>query len=252
MKARRSRYVFLNKIARSVIASCRGKHSDFLFSRQGKPVAKIYNSGWKAARKRASDRYARELGRSCPAGFQAIRVHDLKHTFGHRLRGAGVSFEDRVMLLGHRSTLHPTTHYSAAEVRSLIATEAVCRLQAKASPAIAVVRFETDHDHRLREGTFSRRLARKAGKQHRTRGATPRLPRCLSAALRKSGAALCKTSLGQGLAILHAWCAEYTRWRPSAAGSQTPRWRAINTPSVATMAFNPASGRSVALGVCPP
>jgi integrase len=176
VKARRSRYVFLNRIARSVIASCRGKHSEFVFSRQGKPVGKIYNSGWKAARKRASERYAKELGRSCPAGFQAIRVHDLKHTFGHRLRGAGVNFEDRVVLLGHRSTLHPTTHYSAAEVRSLInATEAVCRLQAKASAAIAVVRFETDHDHRLRAkdrsaGALPGRLASNTERGARLRG----------------------------------------------------------------------------------
>ena len=32
-----------------------------------------------------------------------VRVHDLKHTFGRRLRAAGVSFEDRQDLLGHRS-----------------------------------------------------------------------------------------------------------------------------------------------------
>ncbi len=31
-----------------------------------------------------------------------VRVHDLKHTFGRRLRAAGVSFEDRQDLLGHR------------------------------------------------------------------------------------------------------------------------------------------------------
>jgi len=40
-------------------------------------------------------------------------VHDLKHTFGRRLRAAGVSFEDRQDLLGHRSG-RITTHYSAA------------------------------------------------------------------------------------------------------------------------------------------
>jgi len=36
------------------------------------------------------------------AGIPDVRVHDLKHTFG-RLRTAGVSFEDRQDLLGHRS-----------------------------------------------------------------------------------------------------------------------------------------------------
>ena len=48
-----------------------------------------------------------------------LRVHDLKHTFGRRLRSAGVSFEDRQDLLGHKST-RVTTHYSAAELSRLL------------------------------------------------------------------------------------------------------------------------------------
>jgi integrase len=55
-----------------------------------------------------------------------VRVHDLKHTFGRRLRAAGVSFEDRQDLLGHRSG-RITTHYSAAELTNLIeAANKVC------------------------------------------------------------------------------------------------------------------------------
>ena len=52
-------------------------------------------------------------------GLPQVRVHDLKHTFGRRLRAAGVSFEDRQDLLGHRSG-RITTHYSAAELHALI------------------------------------------------------------------------------------------------------------------------------------
>ena len=53
-------------------------------------------------------------------------MHDLKHTFGRRLRAAGVSFEDRQDLLGHRSG-RITTHYSAAELSRLIeAANRVC------------------------------------------------------------------------------------------------------------------------------
>ena len=37
------------------------------------------------------------------AGFTSIRVHDLKHTFGRRLRAAGVTEEDRKVLLGHKN-----------------------------------------------------------------------------------------------------------------------------------------------------
>jgi integrase len=134
------RYVVLNQIARDVIASARGRHPEFVFTYEGHPVTHIYNSGWKAARRRAASRYEREMGSSCPAGFRSIRVHDLKHTYGHRLRVAGVSFEDRKLLLGHKAQ-HVTTHYSAPEIGALIeASEKVCRLEMRASPALSVVR----------------------------------------------------------------------------------------------------------------
>jgi len=134
------RYVVLNRIARSVIAGCRGRHPEFVFTYEGKPVTRIYNSGWKAARRRAAARYEREIGRPCPQGFRSIRVHDLKHTLGHRLRVAGVSFEDRKLLLGHKAQ-HVTTHYSAPEIGALIeAAEKACALESRASPAISVVR----------------------------------------------------------------------------------------------------------------
>jgi integrase len=50
------------------------------------------------------------------AGLAHVRVHDLKHTFGRRLRDAGVSFEDRQDLLGHRAG-RITTHYSGEPPR---------------------------------------------------------------------------------------------------------------------------------------
>jgi integrase len=54
-----------------------------------------------------------------PAGFRTVRVHDLRHTFGRRLRAAGVSLEDRRDLLGHKGP-DITTHHSAAEIGRLI------------------------------------------------------------------------------------------------------------------------------------
>jgi integrase len=48
-----------------------------------------------------------------------MRASSLKHSFGRRLRAAGVSFEDRQDLPGHRSG-RITTHYSAAELSKLI------------------------------------------------------------------------------------------------------------------------------------
>jgi len=106
------RLIVLNRIAQSVIESVRGQHPDSVFQYEGKPVQRMLNSAWVRARKRV--------------GLRQVRVHDLKHTFGRRLRAAGVSFEDRQDLLGHRSG-RMTTHYSAPELETLIdAANKVC------------------------------------------------------------------------------------------------------------------------------
>ena len=55
-----------------------------------------------------------------------VRVHDLKHTFGRRLRAANVPLETRKVLLGHRNG-DITTHYSAPELEELlVAVNKVC------------------------------------------------------------------------------------------------------------------------------
>jgi integrase len=72
----------------------------------------MLSTGWRNARKKAE--------------LDSVRVHDLKHTFGRRLRSTGVSIEDRQDLLGHRSG-KITTHYSAAELENLYdAANKVC------------------------------------------------------------------------------------------------------------------------------
>ena len=43
----------------------------------------------------------------------------MKHTFGRRLRAAGVPLETRKVLLGHKSG-DITTHYSAPEIAELL------------------------------------------------------------------------------------------------------------------------------------
>ena len=128
-------------IAKSVVESVRGLHPVYVFVHARKkdgesgPVTKMNNTAWKAARERAADAWVEQHGEPAPAGFRSIRVHDLKHTFGRRLRAAGVSFEDRQDLLGHRSG-RITTHYSQAELTSLIeAAETVCDTESRKSPA---------------------------------------------------------------------------------------------------------------------
>jgi integrase len=119
------RLVVLNDIALSVVNARRGKHATHVFAYQGKPVRRMLNSSWCRIRKKL--------------GLRQVRVHDLKHTFGRRLRAAGVSFEDRQDLLGHRSG-RMTTHYSAAELSKLIeAANTVCERRGN-KPELVVLR----------------------------------------------------------------------------------------------------------------
>ena len=75
-------------------------------------------------------------------------MHDLKHTFGRRLRAAGVSFEDRQDLLGHKSG-RITTHYSSAELSNLIeAANKVCIGNRGSSLALTILRTSTAHSSR--------------------------------------------------------------------------------------------------------
>lgn len=119
------RLVVLNKVARSVVEKRRGVHETHVFTYRGKPMTRMLNTAWMRAREKA--------------GLKQVRVHDLKHTFGRRLRAAGVSFEDRQDLLGHRSG-RITTHYSAAELTRLIeAAESVCNKSGN-KPELVVLR----------------------------------------------------------------------------------------------------------------
>jgi len=124
------RLVVLNRIARAVIERQRGKHTEFVFIYQGNPMRRMLSNGWRKARKLA--------------GLD-VRVHDLKHTFGRRLRSAGVSFEDRQDLLGHKST-RITTHYSSVELLNLWqAVNQVCNEEHK--PKLTVLRTAAQLSH---------------------------------------------------------------------------------------------------------
>jgi integrase len=112
VKNREDRLVILNRVARSVVEEIRGIHPDHVFTYKGHPVTGINNSSWKRVRK--------------VVGLPHVRVHDLKHTFGRRLRAAGVPLETRKVLLGHRNG-DITTHYSAPELEELLeAANRVC------------------------------------------------------------------------------------------------------------------------------
>ncbi len=113
VKNREERLIVLNKIARQVVERLRGVHKEFVLTYRGRRLTKMNQDGFRNARERAN--------------LEQVRVHDLKHTFGRRLRAAVVSFEDRQDLLGHKSS-RITTHYSTAELSNLYeAANKVCQ-----------------------------------------------------------------------------------------------------------------------------
>lgn len=119
------RLVVLNRHALAVINKQRGQDATYVFTFNGKPVTRMLNTAWRKARKRV--------------GLPHLRVHDLKHTFGRRLRAAGVNYEDRQDLLGHKSA-RITTHYSAAETRDLLAAaNKVCQ-RGNSAPIMAALK----------------------------------------------------------------------------------------------------------------
>ena len=125
VKNREDRLIVLNRIAKSVVDSVRGQHSDYVFTYKSRPIERINNNGWKRARRLLD---------------LPIRVHDLKHTFGRRLRAAGVPLETRKILLGHRNG-DITSHYSAPELEELIeAANRVCEGKSGKTPALVILR----------------------------------------------------------------------------------------------------------------
>ncbi|MGG2584857.1 tyrosine-type recombinase/integrase [Pseudomonas aeruginosa] len=140
------RLVVLNTVAKSVIEGQRGLDPVWVFpygmpDRNGKatPVHRMNDSAWKKARVRAAKKYQERFLRPAPKGFASIRVHDLKHTFGRRLRAAGATEEDRRALLGHKNG-SITSHYSAAELGKLIDEANKISATDSREPALTILR----------------------------------------------------------------------------------------------------------------
>jgi integrase len=113
------RLVVLNNVAKSIIDQQRGLSKDWVFPYNGSAMHRMNDSAWKKARVRAAKLWQEENLRPAHPGYLSIRIHDLKHTFGRRLRAAGVTEEDRKALLGHKNG-SITSHYSGAELGHLI------------------------------------------------------------------------------------------------------------------------------------
>lgn len=122
-KSKRPHVVILNDVAWSIIETQRGKHPIWVFPYRGRAIDKLNNTAWQNARR--------------VVGLEMARIHDLRHTYGSRLRAAGVSEEDRAALLGH--ACHSMTgHYASPEIGRLME---LANLALKRSPAVTIVRI---------------------------------------------------------------------------------------------------------------
>ena len=117
--------VVLNSVAHSIIEDRRGIHDEYVFTYKGDRIQKINQSAWRKAITRAG---------------LPIRVHDLRHTGGSRLRSAGVDEETRADILGHRQK-SMTTHYSSIQVNNLIqAVEKIAKPSQLETPTVLVLK----------------------------------------------------------------------------------------------------------------
>ena len=136
------RLIVLNGVAKSVIDRQRGLSKDWVFPYDGTAMHRMNDSAWKKARIRAGKIWQEKFLRPALPGFVSIRVHDLKHTFGRRLRAAGVTEEDRKALLGHKNG-SITSHYSTAELGQLIEAANKASTTDSRGPALTILRRKT-------------------------------------------------------------------------------------------------------------
>lgn len=114
VKGRRTeRIIVCNSVAQEVVDKQRGLHPGYVFT-YPRPVAGgfiehqgvefINNTAWENARQLV--------------GLEDVRVHDLRHTVGMRLRNAGISERTQNAILWH-SSREMSEHYAVAQLREI-------------------------------------------------------------------------------------------------------------------------------------
>lgn len=108
MKNGKPMTLVLNRLARQVVESMRGFDAEFVFGKIHQMTNNSWNKAWKEA--------------GLPTAKDYLKgVHNLRHTFGKRLRDAGVDERDVQDLL-HHVPKNVTRHYSEPELCNLKAS----------------------------------------------------------------------------------------------------------------------------------
>ena len=142
VKNREDRVIILNDVASRIVDGQRGQHKKWVFPFEGRALHRMDTTAWKSARNRAAEKWQERYNAPASRWFRIVRVHDLKHTFGRRLKAAGVDFEDRQVLLGHKSG-SVTTHYSGSELKPLIDAANKVLQQTANTPTLTMLKLRT-------------------------------------------------------------------------------------------------------------
>jgi integrase len=118
-KGQRAHVLILNDVAWRIVEECRDTHKEFVFVYRRERVKNIEKEPVMPYRPVDTMNNTALQNARRTAKLQRVRVHDLRHTFGQRLRDAGVSQEDRALLLGHAIEGMPQ-HYATATIARLV------------------------------------------------------------------------------------------------------------------------------------
>ncbi len=118
-KSKRPHVLILNDLAWRIVEAQRGKHKEFVFVYRRERVVHLDRKPAMHYRRVETMNNTAFQAARADAGLPQVRVHDLRHTFAQRLREAGVSEEDRALLLGH-AVEGMARHYASSTVERLV------------------------------------------------------------------------------------------------------------------------------------
>jgi integrase len=122
-KSGRRHVLVLNDVAWAIVKKKRGEHPDYVFTYP----KRIREADWTKENKHVRIERLRVETQNNSAfqkareavGLANVRIHDLRHTFGQRLRDVGVPEEDRSLLLGH-AVEGMAQHYAVGTLERLL------------------------------------------------------------------------------------------------------------------------------------
>jgi len=118
-KSGRQHVLVLNDVAWAIVERQRGRHEDYVFVYRRERVKNFDQEPVMPYRRVGSMNNTAFQEARAAVGLAHVRVHDLRHTFGQRLRNAGVPEEDRSLLLGH-AVEGMAQHYATATLERLL------------------------------------------------------------------------------------------------------------------------------------